>query len=152
MRRLWAALLLFGCGTDPAMDAGSDTPRPDAPEDGGMPVDPGRFDCTAPPMPARVSPLPVGCPVDPACTSRLMSAHAVIPNRWQTASRALFPGSSSLPVFLLLINRSPRMLHSLTYSSRRAGLFGSSGSSRHTPVITSRLSRHASAVNRLSQP
>lgn len=75
MRRLWAALLLFGCGADPAMDAGSDTPRPDAPEDGGMPVDPGRFDCTAPPMPARVSPLPVGCPVDPACTSRMMSAH-----------------------------------------------------------------------------
>lgn len=70
---LGAAVLLLSCATERAADAGSDAPRPDAPAP--TPIDPARFDCTGPAMPARVSPLPLACPVDPDCTERMMSAH-----------------------------------------------------------------------------
>jgi glycerophosphoryl diester phosphodiesterase len=39
------------------------------------PLDPARFDCTAPGVPERVSPIPVGCATDRQCTERLVSGH-----------------------------------------------------------------------------
>jgi glycerophosphoryl diester phosphodiesterase len=49
----------------------SDAARSDA----GARVDPSRFDCTAAEPPSRGSPLALGCPLDPTCTARMMSAH-----------------------------------------------------------------------------
>lgn len=70
MRQWLLALSLVACDASAMPDAGRDAPAPDA----GMPVDPARFDCRAP-APLRASPLAVDCPVDPACTERMMSAH-----------------------------------------------------------------------------
>jgi glycerophosphoryl diester phosphodiesterase len=50
------------CGSDPA-------PAP------GPILDPARFDCTAPGVPDRASPVPVACALDPSCRTPQVAAH-----------------------------------------------------------------------------
>ena len=51
------------------------SPR-DAPMDAAMLFDPSVFDCRAAGPPARRSPVPLGCPLDPTCTGvRIASSH-----------------------------------------------------------------------------
>jgi glycerophosphoryl diester phosphodiesterase len=67
LRALAIAAVLAGCGGGGG--------APDAGADAGPILDPGRFDCTAPGVPDRASPVPVACALDPACRTPQVSAH-----------------------------------------------------------------------------
>jgi len=66
MNRALAMIVLAGCG-------GSSAP-PDAAIAGPI-LDPALFDCTASGVPARASPIPVACALDPGCRTPQVAAH-----------------------------------------------------------------------------
>ena len=64
----FALAVLVGCG-------GGGEQTADAGPDAGPVLDPALFDCTAPGVPDRASPVPVACALDPACRTPQVSAH-----------------------------------------------------------------------------
>lgn len=72
------ALLLCACGggDEPAGAGGGGGTGGGGGAGGAAPVlDPALFDCTAPGVPERASPLPPACALDAACPERLVSGH-----------------------------------------------------------------------------